>query len=69
MVYKNDSKDKTLNETITFTLEGLTIDGNNPNDNVVQFSLPPSGEKIVKLSTMTGGFSFGMGTSYSIGTV
>lgn len=35
MVYKNDSKDKILNETITFTLEGLTIDGNNPNDNVV----------------------------------
>lgn len=35
MIYRNDSKDKVLNETITFTLEGLAIDGNNPNDNVV----------------------------------
>ena len=35
MVYKNDSKDKVLNETITFTLEGLVIVGNKPNDNVV----------------------------------
>jgi len=35
MVYKNDSKDKVLNETITFTLEGLAIVGNKPNDNVV----------------------------------
>lgn len=68
MVYKNESKDKVLNETITFTLEGLTIDGNNPNDNVVQFSLAPQNEKVVKLSTLTGGFSFGMGTSYNIGT-
>lgn len=68
MVYKNDSKDKVLNETITFNLEGLTIDGNNPDDKVVQFSLPPQSEKVVRLSTLTGGFSFGMGTSYSIGT-
>lgn len=35
MVYKNDSKDKVLNETVTFTLEGLTIDGNKEGDNVV----------------------------------
>lgn len=68
MVYKNDSKDKVLNETVTFTLEGLTIDGNKEGDNVVQFSLAPQNEKVVRLSTLTGGFSFGMGTSYSIGT-
>ena len=68
MIYKNESKDKVLSETVTFTLDGLVIDGDNPNDNVVQFSLAPQAEKVVKLSTLTGGFSFGMGTSYSIGT-
>lgn len=35
MVYKNGSDDKVLNETVTFTLEGLTIEGNKPDENVV----------------------------------
>ena len=68
MVYKNGSEDKVLNETVTFTLEGLTIEGNSPDDNVIQFSLKPKEEKKIKLSTLVGGFSFGMGNSYSIGT-
>jgi len=55
-----------LNETVTFTIEGLKIEGEASDGNVIQFSLAPGEEKKIKLATLVGGFSFGMGNSYSI---
>lgn len=66
IIYKNESSENALNEKITFTLDGLTIDGNEPDNKVVEFSLNPGQEKIVKLSTIKGGFTFNMQTQYSI---
>lgn len=55
-----------LSEKITFTLDGLVIEGNEPENNVVQFELNPEQEKVIKLSTVKGGFTFNMQTQYSI---
>jgi len=57
-----------LNETVTFTIDGLKIEGEAAEGNVIQFSLAPDEEKKIKLATLVGGFSFGMGNSYSIST-
>lgn len=55
-----------LREKITFTLDGLTIEGNEPDNNVIEFELNPEQEKVVKLSTIKGGFTFNMQTQHSI---
>lgn len=61
IIYKNQSiTNHVLKEKITFTLDGLTIRGNDPDDKVVSFELLPDQEKVVQLDTVRGGFTFNM---------
>ena len=67
IIYKNQSEvNQMLKESITFTLDGLTIRGNPADDMVVSFELQPEQEKIIQLDTVKGGFTFNMQTQYSI---
>lgn len=67
IIYKNQSiTNHVLKEKITFTLDGLSIRGNDPDDKVVSFELLPNEEKVVQLDTVRGGFTFNMQTQYSI---
>ena len=60
-LYKNDTGDKVLAETVEFQLEGLTIEG--VEGDKVEFELQPYKEKVIKLNVISGAYSIGYSTS------
>lgn len=55
-LYKNDSEDQRLKETVSYQMEGLEIVGHEGSTKI-EVSVNPSEEKIVKLKAVRGGWN------------
>ena len=64
-VYKNSSDNQTLNETLTFDMEGLAIAGQDDQEKC-EFSVGPGGQHVIELKKTGGGWALGTSCSYSI---
>ena len=67
MVYVNETDNKTLIETDRFNCEGHTLVGYDDMSEV-KFEVGPGERKVLKLETGSGGWSFGISSSYSVRT-
>ena len=64
IVYTNTTDGQTLNEKLSFTLEGMVVKGHEGSD--VDVKCGPGETIDVQLETTGGGYSYGVGMSYSI---
>lgn len=64
-IYKNDSTDKVLVEKLGLKMDGLVIEGQEDQTGV-EVKIGPGEQKVIKLTTTGGGYSFGSSSSYHV---
>jgi hypothetical protein len=65
IIYKNDTADKVLVETLELKMEGLVIE-DQENQTAVLVRIGPGEKKVIKLTTTGGGYSFGSSCSFMV---
>lgn len=65
--YENNTERNTLQEKLQFQLSGLTIEGNDEGNNIVEFRLGPGQSKFIELKAIGGmQWKIGCGMAYGV---